>query len=118
MTTTAPEPIDWADLPSDVPTAIEPDDDAHAPPPTVEPITPQGDARAQAERARVLRHPDIARRLCEPPLRFSRPEVWNGYLPSDMWQGRHNDSIRRAALVEIITAAVKADKEATYADPA
>jgi hypothetical protein len=109
---TDPEPIDWADLPADVPPDVEPEPTVPERIP-VPATTPQGDARAQSERARVLRHPDIAKRLTEPPLRYSRPEVWNGYLPPDMWQGRHNDSPQRAALLEIVTAAVAADKADT-----
>lgn len=37
--------------------------------------------RTQARRARVLAHPDLAARLCEPPLSYARPDQWNGYVP-------------------------------------
>jgi hypothetical protein len=108
---TTPPPIDWNDL-----AAQEPADDDPAPRtseprlPTL-PEVPTSDAACQAERERVLRHPDIAKRLCDPPLRYSRPEVWNGFVPPETWQGRHNDAPQRAQLLEIITAAVKADEE-------
>lgn len=72
-------------------------------------------------RARVLAHPDLARRLTQPPLSYKRPEQWNGYIAprllaedacsscSNYSRGRcpghHvakvNDSPRRAALVAI-----------------
>lgn len=112
---TTPEPLDWADLAADVPPDVE--DDTPAPRPPRTPLEfPTGpgakDPACNAERERVLRHPHIAQRLCDPPLRYSRPEVWNGYVPPETWQGRHNDSPQRAALLDIITAAVKADKEA------
>lgn len=109
MSTQPPE-LDWADV-NDPPPDDEP---APRPERTVElpAPTPHGDPACHAERDRVLRHPDIAKRLCDPPLRYSRPEVWNGYVPSETWQGRHNDSPQRAALLAIITDAVKADQEA------
>ena len=105
---TTPPPIDWADLDTDEPPIDE------DPPPTVAPRPaepPTSDAACQAERARVLRHPHIAARLTQPPLGYSRPEVWNGYVPPETWQGRHNNAPQRAALLEIITDAVKADEE-------
>jgi hypothetical protein len=45
----------------------------------------QARANALAENARrralVLRHPDLAARLTEPPLRHTLPEHWTGYIP-------------------------------------
>lgn len=45
----------------------------------------QARANAHAENARrralVLRHPDLAARLCEPPIRHTTPEHWTGYVP-------------------------------------
>jgi hypothetical protein len=45
----------------------------------------QGIAAARAENARrralVLRYPDLAERLIEPPLRHTTPEHWTGYVP-------------------------------------
>lgn len=35
----------------------------------------------RARRERVLRFPDLAARLCEPPLNFKHPNQWNGYVP-------------------------------------
>jgi hypothetical protein len=81
-----------------------------APPP---PIAPATDSADQSERARVLRHPEIAARLCKPPLHYSRPEVWTGYVPPETWRDQHNDSPQRTALLDIITAAVKAEQEGT-----
>jgi hypothetical protein len=36
-------------------------------------------------RAAVLSHPDLAARLTEHPLNFTRPERWNGYIPPRIW---------------------------------
>jgi hypothetical protein len=82
-----------------------------------------------ARRARVLRHEDIAQRLLEPPLRYSRPEVWNGYIPpatgpyGAKWpddDGRGygvddapNTSPCRAALMDLLRAVVEREQEAT-----
>lgn len=45
----------------------------------------QARANALAENARrralVLKHPDLAARLTEPPLRHTLPEHWTGYIP-------------------------------------
>lgn len=77
----------------------------------------------QQRRERVLRHPDLAARLCRPPLGFSRPENWNGFvaprfLPDDRPFGapgperlRLNDSPRRAAIVEICAEALRREGE-------
>lgn len=73
-----------------------------------------------ARRARVLRHPDLARRLVT-ELGYARPEHWNGYVPprldpDDRREGTYvppsaklNTSPRRAALVAICTAALSRD---------
>jgi hypothetical protein len=74
--------------------------------------SPTPSTAADVERDRVLRHPDIAARLCDPPLRYSRPENWTGYVPPETWQGKRNDAPQRTQLLDIITAAVKREKEA------
>ena len=110
---TEPPQLDWNDLADDNAPAdpwAEPDGTPR--PPVELPTTPTASPAAIAERDRVLRHPDIAKRLCDPPLRYSRPEVWNGYVPPDTWRERHNDSPQRVALLAIITAAVEADTAA------
>jgi hypothetical protein len=42
-------------------------------------------AKAQQEsaqrRAAVLAHPDLAALLCQPPLGYSSPDKWNGFIP-------------------------------------
>ena len=86
------------------------------------------DARAhEAEQCRqrrelVLRYPDIAAKLCAPPLKHSRPEVWNGSLPGPyLPEGadgrvRPNRSPVRAQLLAVLTeAAARADHERTPA---
>jgi hypothetical protein len=73
----------------------------------------QGRQANQDRRARVLRHPDLAARLCAPPLGYQRAEQWNGfvppkYLPADLnGVTRINTSPRRAALVEISAEAMR-----------
>jgi len=63
-------------------------------------------ANAQ-RRARVLRHPDLAARLCQPPLGYSSPDHWNGFVPPRFLPAdasgrvRPNDSPERGALAEI-----------------
>jgi len=85
----------------------------------------------QTRRARVLAHPDIAARLTWPPLDFTDPRKWNGYVPPATgpygearpdptsrtgWDDSGvdeapNDSPRRAALMDILRAVV--DRENT-----
>lgn len=91
----------------------------------------------QARRERVLRHPDLAKRLTEPPLSYDRPEQWNGFVPpaefqDEMPEGLHssaldggypnqhgkrtggtrpNRSPRRSALVAICAEALKRERE-------
>lgn len=75
----------------------------------------QARAAAFAENARrralVLRHPDLAARLCEPPLRHTTPEHWTGYIPpaydAETFGGGQpiNTSPARAALVALLAEA-------------
>lgn len=80
-------------------------------------------------RARVLAHPDLARRLTEPPLALSEPGRWSGWIPprqlaeqacavcvarGPAWacRGREhlapvNDSPFRAQLVDIAAEAMR-----------
>lgn len=117
--------LDWNDLRDDQ----APDDPWAEPeparerPPLPEP-TPHGDPAAHAEaepvpndgslRSRVLAHPELAKRLCDPPLSYSRPEVWTGYVPAETWQGHKNTSTRRTQLLGIIAEleGLEAQKEA------
>jgi hypothetical protein len=71
----------------------------------------QGRLRNQQQRAIVLRYPDIAKRLTEPPARFTEPRQWSGFIP-DYWlpedksgRLRPNASPVRAQLAEILMAA-------------
>lgn len=109
---TEPEPFDWEGLDQQEP----PDDEPTVTPPAAPVIpasTPTSDPAAQGERAMVLRHPDIAKRLCDPPQRYAQPEQWNGYIPPATWREQPNGSPVRRQLLEIVTAAVQADKEKT-----
>jgi hypothetical protein len=70
-------------------------------------MVPQGGARSavKARRELVLSQPEIAARLCEPPLGYQRPEQWNGFIPPEFWCEQRNDSPQRAALLDICSAA-------------
>jgi hypothetical protein len=66
----------------------------------------------------VLRYPDIAKRLCEPPLGYAAPGQWTGYIPpaydAEQVDGSVplNTSRYRAVLMEILEAAAeRADSE-------
>lgn len=72
------------------------------------------DVTTNAERrAVVLRHPDLAAKLCDPPLRFARPEQWTGYIAPALDQigdanlTRRNTSPCRAQAVEIYAEACR-----------
>ena len=67
--------------------------------------TAQESRTCSERRALVLAHPDLAKRLTERPLSYSRPENWTGYVPPLQWRGEHNDSVHRRALVAIVEAA-------------
>lgn len=68
-----------------------------------------------ARRRRVLRHPDLAVRLTQPPLSYSSPDAWPGYVPpaGGYWGAGgawvKNDSPFRAQLVAIASEAYKRD---------
>lgn len=79
--------------------------------------TPETEARARcaARRARVLAHPDIARRLCNPPMNYPAPEYWTGYIPPariDSGQGeKPNTSPIRQQLLDIVYAVAEREAE-------
>ena len=69
-------------------------------------------------RALVLRYPDIAKRLCEPPYGATNPANWTGYIPGALGAENSrgvvslNISSVRAQLLELVTeAAQRADHE-------
>jgi len=76
-----------------------------------EPMRARARAEAQARRARVLAHPDLAEALTAPPLCYARPDQWSGYVPPAAWQETRNDSARRAALVAICAEALRREQE-------
>jgi hypothetical protein len=61
----------------------------------------------------VLAYPDLAKRLTDSPLDYERPEQWNGFVPPAEFNGVHNDSPRRAALVAIVEEARQREISAT-----
>jgi hypothetical protein len=79
----------------------------------------QGQARNRQQREIVLRYPDIAKRLCGPPMSLKEPRQWSGFIP-DYWEAedklgrvRPNNSPVRAQLFEVFMAACeRADADA------
>lgn len=75
----------------------------------------QAQAAGRAENARrrglVLRHPDLAERLTQPPIGHTTPEHWTGYIPpaydAETYGGGQpiNTSPARAALVALLAEA-------------
>ena len=63
-----------------------------------------------ANRDAVLAHPDLAARLTADPIGYKTPEQWNGFIPPDSFNGQHNRSPRREALLELVAEA-RAAKE-------
>jgi hypothetical protein len=66
----------------------------------------------------IMRYPDIRARLCDPPLRYARPDQWHGYIPPAYDGEREDGSVPlnrspyRAALMAILEAAAeRADGE-------
>jgi hypothetical protein len=70
-------------------------------------------------RARVLAHPDIAKRLTEHPLNYSAPEVWSGFIPPAEIgcclrcgsRDKRNPSPQRRALVAICQAVIDRENQ-------
>jgi hypothetical protein len=66
----------------------------------------------------IMRYPDIRARLCDPPLRYGRPDQWHGYIPP-AYDPEHIDGVtplntspRRTALLALLEeAAERADAE-------
>lgn len=65
----------------------------------------QATSERTARRALVLRHPDLAQRLTQQPLNFTKPEHWNGAIPPETWREAPNDSPLRPALLELVAEA-------------
>lgn len=69
---------------------------------------------AAYRRALVLRHHDLAAKLAAPPIGFSAPEMWNGYIPpATDCTGAMNTAACRPALLALV-----AEAEARAARPA
>jgi hypothetical protein len=68
---------------------------------------------ATYRRALVLRHRDLADALTQPPIGFSSPEKWNGYIPpATDCTGAMNTAACRPALLALV-----AEAEARTAKP-
>jgi len=66
---------------------------------------------SSVDRDRVLRYPDLAARLCKPPINFDRPTQWTGYVPPAFYGQQINVSPRRDVLVDLIEEARRRDAE-------
>lgn len=65
------------------------------------------------DRDRILRWPDLARKLTEPPLDYERPSQWNGFIPPlNSCTGQLNNSSRRDALLRLATEAYQREQNA------
>lgn len=63
-------------------------------------------------RARVLAHPDIAKRLTHPPMRYPSPEYWTGYIPGPKrGDDQPNNSPIRRQLLAIVQAVYEREQE-------
>lgn len=75
--------------------------------------------KCRERRRRVLAHPDLAAKLCEPPLRLARPEVWTGYIPGPrvptLGGEKPNKSPIRRQLLDIVRAV--AERETQLQEP-
>jgi hypothetical protein len=69
-------------------------------------------AKARSRRGRVLAHPDIAKRLTEPPMRYPTPEMWTGYIPpARCGEDKPNRSPIRRQLLDTCQAVVDRERE-------
>lgn len=67
------------------------------------------------ERELVLRYPDLAARLTEPPFDYDRPQQWNGFVPpATQCTGAINPSPRRKALLELVHEARNREQQETW----
>lgn len=61
---------------------------------------------AAYRRGLVLRYPDLAERLTEPPVKLARPDVWTGYIPpATDCVGALNTTPCRPALLALVAEA-------------
>jgi hypothetical protein len=78
---------------------------------------PPPGASSTVDRERVLRYPDLAQKLTEPPLRYANPRQWNGFIPPDVCGQQLNLSPRRDALWALATEAYRRDVEGWTPSP-
>lgn len=64
-----------------------------------------GRAKAAERKALILRHPDLAKKLTEPPLGYQRPDQWSGAIPPETWNGVANDSPLRPVILALLAEA-------------
>lgn len=67
-----------------------------------------GEAQRAAayRRGLVLRYPELAAKLAQPPIGFSSPEKWNGYIPpATDCTGAMNTARCRPALIALVAEA-------------
>jgi hypothetical protein len=67
---------------------------------------------AAHRRGLVLRYPDLAAKLTQPPISHSSPEMWNGYIPpATDCTGAINTAPCRPALLALVTEAESRQKQ-------
>lgn len=68
--------------------------------------------QAAARRARVLRHPEVAAKLCQWPLEYTDPAHWTGFIPPATTDGGRKaiDTPARRALIAICQEVVEREK--------
>jgi hypothetical protein len=73
---------------------------------------------AQRNRALVFAHADLTSALTGPPLGYTDPNQWNGYIPAATdSNGRLNTSPHRAALVALVGEAMRRERAERQAQP-
>jgi hypothetical protein len=77
-----------------------------------------GRVECARRRGLVLRYPDLAAKLTEPPLRFTTPEHWNGYIPPSTWNQAINTAPCRTALLALVEEAEKRQSQPRHLEEA
>lgn len=76
----------------------------------LKPVMLQARQTTAANREAVLAHPDLAKKLTQPPLDYARPEQWNGFIPPKLIATEDgyevNNSPRRHALNRLLEEAL------------
>ncbi|GAA0637547.1 hypothetical protein GCM10009535_12440 [Streptomyces thermocarboxydovorans] len=67
---------------------------------------------AAYRRSLVLRYPDLAAKLTQPPIGHTSPQMWNGYIPpATDCRGAINTAPCRPALLELVAEAERRQQQ-------